>query len=148
MMDDRIFSSVPLNSTAARVTGKGVHYDPKINYGSSVHFKAPPPMKDINKLNPKGKKDALQIIGKRFGRFTVIGLADGTNPKKHAKWVVRCDCGDYEHRSYKAVNNPENTQDRCKNCRHLAYIKKSYKRNGARPLADFIGGGKKGAEHA
>lgn len=42
-----------------------------------------------------------KLIGAKRGRLTVIGYAkdQNPNPKASARWVVRCDCGAYEHRT-------------------------------------------------
>lgn len=102
----------PINKTAALVVSKGFEYSPaKVvltrDQGSPIKTRALP-------------LDAEALTGKRFGRFTVIGLAKDTN----SRWVVRCDCGTYTLRTAKAVKNKENTQDRCEHCRHLAHLKR------------------------
>lgn len=41
-----------------------------------------------------------QLPGQRRGRLTIIGYAAEQGARtKGAKWVVRCDCGRYEHRT-------------------------------------------------
>lgn len=43
--------------------------------------------------------DAPHIIGKRRDRLTVIGYAaEQSESKNTTRWVVRCDCGNYETR--------------------------------------------------
>ena len=116
---DRIFSSNPVNATAGFVVAKGIHWDPEINFGNLQHWDAPPqtlPMPDAGSF--------VDLSGKKFGRFTVIGYLGKPNKKKKAKWLVRCSCGDYEARTSVAINNPANAGDMCKPCLHLAYIKR------------------------
>lgn len=133
---ERIGTLVPLDSTAAKVTAKGTHYEPKFKACAAVHSDVPPPMRNIPALNLPDWRD---LPGKKFGRFAVLGLAAEYNPKKGARWVVRCSCGSYEIRATKAIRNPENSQDCCKKCRHLIYIKKEYSRIGGRSFSEFIG---------
>lgn len=68
------------------------------------------------------------LVGIKFGRFEVIGLA------KHfmGRWVVKCSCGMYSTRKKKAILNPNNIQDRCENCRQQAFLKREqhYKSTG------------------
>lgn len=106
----------PVDKTAALVVRRGERFDSQKKFGGA-HWKTQPPI----------RTDAwvfVDLTGIRFGRFQVIGL--------HAdllkRWVVRCACGDYEVRSAKAINNPENFGDRCANCRHLAYLKQDHER--------------------
>jgi len=76
---------------------------------NQLHWSSCPEMQEII----EGQSD---LRGTKFGKFTVIG--------KHRKkkrigvlWVVRCECGHYEIRSTKSVNNPFNFGDRCECCR-------------------------------
>lgn len=130
---DKILSSTPLNSTAGRVTSKGTHYTPEIEFGTHKHFDAPPPMKRV-------PSDAEDLTGRKFGRLTVVGLGDTKrgNGSVGGSWVVRCACGDYEHRRRKAILNPENTGDKCRVCYDFEVKRKRYDREGSRPIEDFI----------
>jgi hypothetical protein len=78
------------------------------------------------------------MVGRKFGRFTVVGLAADYNPKKGARWAVKCACGDYETRKAAAINNPSNVVDCCRKCDHLWMVRKNYNRLGPRPIEDFI----------
>ncbi|HEX7718421.1 MAG TPA: hypothetical protein VF389_01325 [Woeseiaceae bacterium] len=60
------------------------------------------------------------LTGRRFGRFVVLGLSRDLT----GRWVVRCSCGRCSMRRSRAVTNPENGQDRCEHCRHLAFLKR------------------------
>lgn len=70
------------------------------------------------------QKDVLaKIIGARRGRLVVIGYAKDQNPnhKASARWVVRCDCGTYEHRTriLRWIEFPGD--DMCKSCMDRRY---------------------------
>lgn len=70
------------------------------------------------------QKDVLaKIIGARRGRLVVIGYAkdQAPNPKAPARWVVRCDCGTYEHRTriLRWIEFPGD--DMCKSCMDRRY---------------------------
>lgn len=84
---------------------------------------------------PAAVRDTLSGIdlrGYKFGRLTVVGLLDRTGAgfaaagknKKPAKWLVKCVCGRFEHRTAKAIRNPENHFDRCDHCRQTAYVRR------------------------
>jgi hypothetical protein len=116
---ERIFTSAPLNKTAALVTGKGVHFDDtaklKRNPGHR-HFEAPPVCVD-----PKDYPQAPEfqdLRGRKIGRMKVVGYLGTLGYSKWAKgaWLVRCVCGDYETRKAKTIktsNDPNHSCDRC-----------------------------------
>jgi hypothetical protein len=54
--------------------------------------------------------DMPMLTGYRFGGFTVGRRIAGA-------WEVKCFCGTVEHRSTKAVRNPNNVFDACVGCR-------------------------------
>jgi hypothetical protein len=129
---DAVIASVPLNSTAAKVMGRGTHWEPKLGDAPHMyHADHPPQMKA-----PKGNE--LDLRGQRFGRFLVVGLSTFSNQNKAAAWVVRCSCGKFECRKAKAIRNPANVDDCCRACRQLNYIKRTYSRLGSKPAADFF----------
>lgn len=132
---DAIAASSPLDSTAAKVTARGTHYEPEIGFGSQAHWDAPPPIKPY-RHNPQ----CQDLTGLKFGRFTVIGLHDskrGSHAKGPATWICKCVCGDYESRTKKAITNPKNTQDACKKCRDWLYKQRRYEQLGSRSITDF-----------
>lgn len=131
---DRLATSSPLDATAARVTSQGTHYEPKVAYAEHKHWDTPPPMKPLPN-NPTIRN----MVGRKFGRLTVVGLGDtkrGTG-SSGASWVVRCACGDYEHRKTKAIENPLNSEDRCRKCHQLLINEKRLRSQGSRPIEDF-----------
>ena len=113
---DRLHTQ-PINGNAARVIQSGDHFEPRKNI-QTVHKSAPPEMElKIPKAMPTSFDD---LTGVKRGRLTVAGLLKGS----FKRWVCRCDCGMYTVRRAKALKNPSNTQDRCDECRHLAFLKR------------------------
>lgn len=114
-MKENVYSSVPVNKTAAIVTSPGFSYDPpkKVQNGFS---KLPIPCEP----NPINVPNDYVLTGKKFGRLTVMGRI----PNMKARWSCRCDCGYYVIRTNKAIRNPENKFDRCDHCRHSLFIKR------------------------
>lgn len=108
----KIASSLPVDKTAAMVTQKGTSFVPKIKPHSITVTDIRPQIWNGTHL------DGFDLTGKRFGRFTVIGLS----AEKRSRWVCRCDCGNYEMRRAKSVQNPANDFDRCIICRKTLYI--------------------------
>lgn len=41
---------------------------------------------------PKGAKAAMDLIGKRYGRLTVVSRAENSETHK-TRWVCKCECG-------------------------------------------------------
>ncbi|WP_168169281.1 hypothetical protein [Kushneria phosphatilytica] len=105
----------PINKTAARVLSPGEAYTPQTR-ALMPRWKMPPQTRVV----PSGMPN---LTGMKRGRMTVIGLL--ADESKKAKWVVRCVCGWYETRSSKAIRNPKNMQERCQECRHLAYLQRN-----------------------
>ncbi len=114
----KIYSSAPINKTAAIVTGAGEHYTPnkKIQTGDSDF-----PIKSRNpNSSEKASDNFTDLTGVKYGRFTVIGIS----AEHHGKWVVRCVCGVYTTRKTKAIKNKNNNLDRCEACRHAMFLKR------------------------
>lgn len=117
-MDD-IHARVPVDRLSARVIAQGVHFEPEKQVTANDSETPHRIVTDLRHLLQQPWFEDL--TGRRVGRFTVIGLAADFK----GRWVVRCDCGTYSTRRAKAIRNPENGQDRCEHCRHLAYLKRS-----------------------
>lgn len=137
---DRIASSVAANSTAAKVTGRGVHWEAKLKAAPHhVESDVPLPVRNIAEIKePNTLALVKKLTGRRFGRMIVLGISQkGAGGSASAKFVVRCACGQYEHRRSKSILNPENKDDCCRACNRLNQIKRDYGRLGSRPLSDF-----------
>lgn len=113
----------PADITAAKVISKGEQFTPNQKTHDMFHSETCPPLRKV----PWGSQNVDNLIGKRIGRLVVIGLAQHKKTTgKPQRWVVRCDCGDYEYRSARAIRNPDNHGDRCLKCRKFAQIKRAY----------------------
>lgn len=110
----------PVNSTAARVMARGTEYVSGVSNGAATYQEMPIATRPIGRA-AKQNPHFVDCTGVKFGRFTVIGLA-AEHPQR---WVVKCACGFYSLRSTKAVRNPKNTTDCCKECQHLLYLKRT-----------------------
>lgn len=121
----------PVNSTAARVLGRGTHFDSGVKHGDAIYQDTPLPTR---KPGPSARKDPsfIDLCGVQFGRFRVIGLSATAS----GRWVVRCACGIYSLRSAKAIRNPNNDMDCCAECRNLLFLKRAeLKRRTGRDVA-------------
>lgn len=145
---DAVLASTPLNSTAGKVTARGEHWVPQTPMPPGLlHWKSPPPMKQFVS-NPQDNTYS-DLKGNRFGRFTVLGILDddGGGKNRGARWVCRCDCGDYEAKTTKAIRSVlaglapvEGSGYRCFFCAQWLIAQGRYKRRGARPLSAFTNG--------
>lgn len=124
----------PVNKTAAAVIATGTHFIPKkiIQTNDSDLPLATRPIK----RSELEQQDFQDLTGRTVGRLTVQGYS--LDFPRH--WVVRCVCGRYSTRRSKAIKNPNNTQDRCEHCRHLASLQRNevYRRTGKQTdIRDF-----------
>lgn len=119
-------AQAPANGTAARVIGKAKEENqwrpmPKErdNYVASSNVLPTIPL-------PFGSPVAAHdLIGKRRDRLIVIGYsAEQGSKKQQAKWVVRCDCGNYEHRTRIFRWIGTKAPDMCRECAKRTYILK------------------------
>lgn len=138
---DALAASVPLDATAARVTGKGVHFEPLLKPSYDTHIRASKePL--ATKPRPRGWNEAAkqtyaELVGHQFGRWRVIGLSALGPGNSGARWVVKCSCGRYEHRSHKAIKRAPTTGDCCAECGYLQHIKHRYDSLGGKPIEAF-----------
>lgn len=114
---DKLRASTPINAQAARVTGGGEQY---VSRKIVTTADSPNPIPTI----PTPVQE-LDLTGIRFGRLTVMGRACGAANSKGAPWAVRCSCGTWSIRRTKAVKNPANADDRCEQCRHVAFLREA-----------------------
>lgn len=142
---DRVVTSAPLNATAAVVRdgrGEACGDDPSTAKmradGSLSHL--PLPVKAVHPNAPNA-----DLVGARIGRYVVLGLAD--RPKtsgKAAVWVIRCACGNYEHRRAAPIRrqmegtDETDNRDCCTECagrRRRERIQKKMKQGRGGPLS-------------
>ena len=113
---DAPLTNYPVDATARRVTGRGIHYE-KVPHPSIRHTDFLPTRKPTNQLQ-------RELTGVRFGRFRVIGpSADYAASVQRCSYVCVCACGKHEHRTAKAIRNPKNNWDCCMRCRQVKYQK-------------------------
>lgn len=93
---DAIAAAAPLDRQASVVRdGSGDQFIGRIPRDQE-HWTAPPP--------PEAARPAhvRDLIGLSVGRMTVVRY-HRSHPKRGARWLVRCRCGDYEVRSTPAL---------------------------------------------
>lgn len=122
-MNEKIYTSVPIDSTARRVTSEAPNDELKGSYKHNEYMSlVRPPI-----LKSTFSKKEHDLTGKKFGKFTVIGLFIYQNPKKKSKWVVQCKCGYYTSRVgvsiRRAIENKE-TDHECRNCQYVSNLSK------------------------
>ena len=83
---EKIYTSTPIDKTAAIVTSEAQHYDLNFAYDKYESTVCP------QLTNKKG--NIKDYTGKKYGRFTVIGLFQ-RKKKRLSLWVVKCSCGTY-----------------------------------------------------
>lgn len=96
---------------------------PTFNLGGARLWHNAPDLIPNNRVNKLAGRDH-NLTGRTFGRMRVAGLLDepGTGNKR-AKWVVQCNCGNYELRSARAIKNAKRSRpDMCRVCNHLNQI--------------------------
>jgi len=116
-----IIRRVPINATAARVVGKGIHYKPKKKTYTAISYDAPPA---TYKVHSGLSRD---LTGMRRGKTVVVGYL-GRNSKNYGKrveqlWLVRCDCGKYEQRNGYRYYKHRDKPDQCSECDNLLHLK-------------------------
>jgi hypothetical protein len=121
---DRIITSVPLNRTAALVTGRGTHWEPEPGiYGpDDVVSDTPLPIKTL-------KSFETNLTNQKTLRLLVVGA----HALLSRTWVVRCTCSLYELRTTEDLTKHKDSihSSMCKRCQYVEEIKAN---GGRRPL--------------
>lgn len=112
----------PVNKMAAMVVAGGEHYEPK-NKPLGLHFENMPELPNPPKYHSL-QTQITAMIGKRQGRLVVIAWWSQGDGSKTARWLCRCDCGEFTVRTAKAMNNQKNSGDRCYKCLNLVYLRR------------------------
>lgn len=134
---ERVVGSTPQNQTAARVMSKGVHYEPTMAPAPHhVSTDLPLPMKDICSAPPQLQALAAELVGKTFGRLTVKGIA--AEKSKPARWVVRCSCGQWEHRKATALCEAKAERLMCRRCDKVKEYARMYREEGGKSVEEFF----------
>ena len=114
---------LPINRVAARVVKPAESEDvwlpkPKPHEGfvesDEVLHTAP--------LPDAAPPELLALPGRRRGRMVIVGYAADQGGGKSAKWVVRCDCGRYEHRTRVIRWLGTDANDFCRECQRRAFL--------------------------
>lgn len=98
---DRIITSTPVNSTAARQTGPGEAWEPRVTL-QDYYTQMP----RLVKVSAKMRQDPgfTDFTGQAFGRLTVLGLMEKDVPQgAPSSWVCRCKCGYFCTRKTKSL---------------------------------------------
>ena len=111
----------PLDAKAAKVLGGGAKWKPFFAEKPTTGFVREE--EGILPTRPVPSTMGFDLTGQRFGRFIVKGLAPKKDSNSPAAWVVRCDCGAYEHRKTKALRTLPADQLLCSHCHHLVEIR-------------------------
>lgn len=112
---NRVMASAAATSSAARVTGKGEHWQPRKAMSPSAWQDTPVPILPLPAMVPDG------MIGQRFGRLRVLGY--GGKGSDCARWAVRCDCGGYGYQRAKMLRNAHHVP-MCPTCNYADQVKR------------------------
>lgn len=113
-MNDKIYSSNPVNKTAALVTGRQPNDEIDIgSFGHTYMSLQKPPV-----LPFKSKRKDINLIGLSYGKLIVIGVFIKQTEGKKLKWVVQCKCGYYTIRVSNTIRRKikNNEYDECIRC--------------------------------
>lgn len=118
----------PVDITAVKVLhSKGVHHgnlnpQPPHLYHSDIC----PPIFSHGYVWKLLQHKSHNLTGMKFGRMLVVGMVNLRQTEvgkgssfDGARWAVRCNCGAFEMRRAKAIKNPNNQKDCCRECRTL-----------------------------
>lgn len=107
------------NAQAGKILSRGEHWEPKL-HKTPGQFREEVGIPEWRKPTPGD----LDLSGQRFGKLVVKGLRPASAaPKGKSAWVVRCDCGAYEHRKAKTLRSGQNIGQMCTHCEHLEQVK-------------------------
>ncbi len=102
MIEKLLVNHIPIDRVAMRVVKKAkpeALWAPNIRKDNRVFSSEALATRKIPQEALRNKPELAELPGRRRGRMTIIGYAANQGGgKQGAKWVVRCDCGNYEHR--------------------------------------------------
>jgi hypothetical protein len=111
----KIDPNLPIDKIAALVVSKPKELTRDFRHSHMVSSLSPLPITSF--LGPKEH----DLTGRKCGRLTVIGNAlfkpkNWRTDKNSVRWVVRCSCGRYEHRTTKTIKkaDPISCCNQCK----------------------------------
>lgn len=129
---DAIAAAAPLDARASAVRdGGGDHWTATLP-ADVEHWSAPPLPED------ERPRDVADISGLVVGRLTVVRY-HRTRPSggRRSRWLVRCQCGDYELRKTRAVTNAKHPdQMMCFACQAVETLRNAGRRDTAADRAE------------
>jgi len=111
----------PMDRVAGVMFSKGIKA-PEPKMGTMTHWEVCPPIHTQRMVREIHRSSGEDLTGRRCGRMVVAGFSS----EIPARWIMRCDCGDYEPRTAKAIKNPNNVEEGCAKCRQLAQSKRNH----------------------
>lgn len=121
---DAILASAPLNATAAKVTGKGVAFEPSVTY-TEHSWDVPPTLARITAAH-RANSSFTDLTGHRVGRLLVLGLAvGGAREARGGLWVCKCSCGRYVGRRAKALKTVTPEASMCNACAYTQRLREN-----------------------
>ena len=125
---DTVAPLMPFDKTASQVAGRGQHFEWAPSNPDKLHSKDPIPTRGPNNRE-RIFPGFLDLTGKRFGRFTVMGIAD-IRTTNGQNWSVRCVCGAYETRKAKFIKSclagAGDPQAMCDSCNYTRQLQQGY----------------------
>lgn len=113
---------LPMDRVAARVTRPAKATDLWAPKPKNLHqFVASANVLRTAPLPAGVPRDMRELPGKRRGRMVIVGYAADQGVGLSAKWVVRCDCGNYEHRTRILRWIGTDAIDFCRECQNRTY---------------------------
>lgn len=145
---DALAAAKPNDAVAARVTSRSSDTtadDSFVVPAQMFHSPNPPEMWNEDELSGIDLNWFHKFVGMRIGKLTVVGKnLDPPGRRGKARWVVRCDCGTYEHRMAASLRNPGAGFHACLRCSHDHRIKERLEALGPLAVEDFVDGERPG----
>jgi hypothetical protein len=97
---DTVAPLMPFDKMASQVTGRGEHFE----WTAPEHVMHSETPIETRQAAYREKNDPryVELTGSTFGRLKVIGISASSDHDKR-RWVVRCQCGDYEIRKARYI---------------------------------------------
>jgi hypothetical protein len=67
----------------------------------------------IEHVKRSAEKKTIKMVGKKFGRLTVLSIWGERQPGRHPKWICVCECGNECERSSTALRTGKNPSCGC-----------------------------------
>lgn len=146
---DAIAAAVPSDQTAGRVVGQSQAEDEFAPPPGVFHSPDRPSLMAREEIRgpsdgevSRARENYDKWVGLRIDRITIVGLDAGyrTSADK-LRWVVRCDCGIYEHRKTRALGraiahaeNGRAEEYACRACLQTGNVPVRHAKEGGQPV--------------